>query len=236
MSPARSARHLLRNGLDYIELGAYQRALELLHEAQSRQFELNDAERNDLQAAIQRARQSMRESGLGVTDTEALVRRPSATRPGAIAVSAPAPETLALPDEPLQLADASEDAPRDPEVAVTQATTGPALHPVESFPAAPLNLPALPARPTTMGPTEQPEPAVPTGTQTTTVEAPGSLPMTISDLPTPRDDLPGRPAPPPLSAVEPTAAPDDLETAPMPWRRRRSPTCPNRRPRRSPNH
>jgi hypothetical protein len=66
MSSTRGARYLLRNGLDYLNYGEYQRALKFLRETESRKDELNNAEKVVLQQSIERAQRGLREA----TDAE----------------------------------------------------------------------------------------------------------------------------------------------------------------------
>jgi len=53
---------LLRNGLDYLNYQQYERALKLLREAETRQKELNEAERLALKQGIERAQRGLREA------------------------------------------------------------------------------------------------------------------------------------------------------------------------------
>jgi hypothetical protein len=62
MSSARGARYLLRNGLDYLSYGEYQRALKFLRETESRKHELNDAENLALKTGIENAQRGLREA------------------------------------------------------------------------------------------------------------------------------------------------------------------------------
>jgi hypothetical protein len=62
MSSTRGARHLLRNGLDYLNYGEYQRALKFLRETESRKDELNDAEKLMLRQCIEKAQRGLREA------------------------------------------------------------------------------------------------------------------------------------------------------------------------------
>ena len=71
MSSTRGARYLLRNGLDYLDYGEYQRALKFLRETESRQNELNDAEIIVLKKSIERAQRGLREAA-DVASTYAL--------------------------------------------------------------------------------------------------------------------------------------------------------------------
>jgi hypothetical protein len=62
MSSTRGARYLLRNGLDYLNYGEYQRALKFLRETESRKYELNDAENLVLKKSIENAQRGLREA------------------------------------------------------------------------------------------------------------------------------------------------------------------------------
>jgi len=62
MTAARGARYLLRNGLDYLNYQQYERALKFLRDAESRQKELNEAEKRALKQGIERAQRGLREA------------------------------------------------------------------------------------------------------------------------------------------------------------------------------
>ena len=62
VSSARGARYLLRNGLDYLGYGEYQRALKFLRETERRKNELNSAEILLLQKSIENAQRGLREA------------------------------------------------------------------------------------------------------------------------------------------------------------------------------
>jgi hypothetical protein len=62
MTPSRGARHLLRNGLDYLNYQQYERALKFLRDAEARQKELNEAEKLALKQGIERAQRGLREA------------------------------------------------------------------------------------------------------------------------------------------------------------------------------
>ncbi len=110
LSAARGARQLLRNGLDYNTYGEYERALEFLREAESRQYELSLAERKKLHQGIADAQRGLRKTD---NDPVALTRRSSARPPaGAIALSPSArPEIPPLPHDEIQLTSATEERP-----------------------------------------------------------------------------------------------------------------------------
>ncbi|MGO9471264.1 MAG: hypothetical protein ACLQIB_09985 [Isosphaeraceae bacterium] len=65
MTAARGARYLLRNGLDYLNYEQYERALKFLREAESRQKELNNAEKRALKQGIERAQRGLRAAADG---------------------------------------------------------------------------------------------------------------------------------------------------------------------------
>ncbi|HLH29254.1 MAG TPA: hypothetical protein VKW77_10075, partial [Acidimicrobiales bacterium] len=56
----RGARHLLRNGLDYLQYQQYERALKFLREAESKEKELSAAERQELKRGIEQAQAGLR--------------------------------------------------------------------------------------------------------------------------------------------------------------------------------
>ena len=62
MTATRGVRYLLRNGLDYLNYQQYERALKFLREAETRQKELNDAEKLALKQGIERAQRGLREA------------------------------------------------------------------------------------------------------------------------------------------------------------------------------
>lgn len=64
----RSARNLLRNGRDYLSYRKYERALELLREAQDKQVELDSSERALLKQSITAAQRGLREDDGSRTD------------------------------------------------------------------------------------------------------------------------------------------------------------------------
>ena len=102
MASARGARHLLRNGQDYIGYQEYERALTLLREAESRQAELTATEIQTLKQAIERAQRGLREAADGSRPTYA--KSEAGGRPGAIAAAKPA--STRMPD-PIQLTGAT---------------------------------------------------------------------------------------------------------------------------------
>lgn len=127
MGSSRGARHLLRNGKDYLGYREYDRALDYFREAEKRQFELSALEKKDLQDSIQRAKLGLR----GMDDEPAVstarvargrtsnnvAQRPN-RRPGAIALADEGIPKL----DPIQLT--SADAPL-PNPAGDQKTPAP---------------------------------------------------------------------------------------------------------------
>lgn len=142
MATARSARSLVRNGRDFIGYGEFERALELLREAEARQAELTDRERVELQKAIRDAREGLRTSDRTSRSPAARPRYGSARQAGSIALGSPAPRTLALPDEPVRLASAAAE--ELPPMPPGRAPAPPATAPQEA--PALLDLPVMPAQ------------------------------------------------------------------------------------------
>lgn len=70
----RSARNLLRNGRDYLSYRKYERALELLREAQDKQVELDSSERALLKQSITAAQRGLREDDGSKVDTKSITR------------------------------------------------------------------------------------------------------------------------------------------------------------------
>ena len=124
-SSARNARHLLRNGQDYLDLGEYERAIDFLKEAENRQFELSADERKVLQQAIFRARQGLRGVDVAAKPSARPARgmdritasRPKVERPGAVALAVPsADERVLEPDTVRRVADEQSTADPRPSV------------------------------------------------------------------------------------------------------------------------
>ena len=90
VNPARGARHLLRNGWDYITYQEFDRALVFFREAERRQKELTDVERIKLQQGIERAQRGVREKAIGVKGEPAYARSGGQRRPGGLALARPA--------------------------------------------------------------------------------------------------------------------------------------------------
>lgn len=229
----RSARQLLRNGLDYLDnYNDHERALVYLDEADSRPVDLDDAELKQLRQGLDRARRALRQSERGETaSAEPRPRGRSTTRPGALVLAPaprdPAPEPIQqvaaeaegpveppaiglppLPAPPPSNADAGA-APAEMPVAGTLPTTAevPVAVPPPAIEAPPLPEPAAPPLPE-----PAPGPAAPP------VEPPALPPATPERLPLP--EAPPEPVPPPDSPVEatpPALPPAAIEPpAPMP--------------------
>lgn len=97
----RSARYLLRNGVDYLNYQEYTRALRFLRAAESREKELNADEVRSLKQAILQAQRGMREPA----PSDRLAR---SRRPGALAVASPIPGQAATREnDGIQLAAAT---------------------------------------------------------------------------------------------------------------------------------
>src|SRR3954447_9219482 len=86
MAASRGARYLLRNGLDYLNYQEYERALKYFREAETRQKELNEAERLSLKQGIERAQRGLREA-VGSETPYALSKR--SRRAGGFAAAKP---------------------------------------------------------------------------------------------------------------------------------------------------
>jgi hypothetical protein len=144
MAAARGARSLLRNGVDYLDYGEPERALELLREAETRQFELNPDERTQLNRAIVRARQAIRAGDAPGTTAPVTVRTARSRRAGSIVLNTP-PPMPALPPapaaeppppaEPIQLTSGTQVEEPAPLPAPMPAATVPQLTPVAEAPA-----------------------------------------------------------------------------------------------------
>jgi hypothetical protein len=65
MTTTRSARYLLRNGLDYLNYQQYDRALKFLRDAETHKQDLNDAEKLVLKQGIEQAQRGLREAADG---------------------------------------------------------------------------------------------------------------------------------------------------------------------------
>ncbi len=147
---SRSARYLLRNGVDYVAYKQFAKALRFLRAAESRQGELDDGERKDLRVALDGAQRGLRESGDVAT-------RNRSRRPGAMTTAAPLADPSAV-----QLVEVSQSVPvaapdprpvsasptvREPAVVRTSATSATSAAPIE-LPEPPGALPEPSAAPT----------------------------------------------------------------------------------------
>lgn len=225
INAARGARHLLRNGWDYITYQEYERALAFFREAETRKAELNDAERLKLKQGVDRAQRGLREAANGLSSERAYARSGAARRPGALAVATttptPTPVNGAEPRferEPIQLTGGGAADVRAPAPAVATAP-------------APINAPAPVLTPAPIPPTpdvEAPTPAAVPNTTPAPAEAPAPLPAPapipepgpLPELPPPPQDVPlppPTPTPsrePSLSAAAASAAVAELPTTP----------------------
>ena len=146
MIGARGASHVLRTGWDYIQYEEYERALNFLREAEKRQSELSDAERQSLKQGIERAQRGMREAVGGSNRSYAIS---GSRRAGAIAL-APSPRdpkapatAPAVPPEPIQLTSGASSArakgepPCRPSRPTARSPPAPAARPPSPAPALP---------------------------------------------------------------------------------------------------
>ncbi|MFO0950504.1 MAG: hypothetical protein U0835_05005 [Isosphaeraceae bacterium] len=190
MNPARSARHLVRNGWDYIAYQEYERALGFFREAESRKAELTEAEKVKLAQGIERAQRGLRETSIGMRTDRPYARSGRNSRPGALALANPAgtPER-----EPIRLAGggdaaASNAANVNASGEGTRAATAPRMTPAP--------LPALPD--------VEPVPLPNLGGPAEPAPAPAATPS-----PAPAADaLPDPVLPPPGAPASEPAAPD----------------------------
>ena len=221
VNPARGARHLLRNGWDYVNYQEYERALAFFREAQTRQVELTEAERVKLKQGIERAQRGVRESASGIDSGPAYARGGRSARPGSIAMApAQAPRRDAI-----QLAGGASNPGENPNAANVRASGAPAAGvgaPVNTPAAAPpspdvesISLPPM----TTAGPpaafeppAQAPAPALPDRI----AAAPSPAPAASAPSPTPD---PAEPLPEPalpLLPTDPTPAAPVSAPAPIP--------------------
>jgi len=216
VSPGRGARHLLRNGWDYVTYQQYERALGFFREAETRQVELTDAERLRLRQGIERAQRGLREAANGMT-TEPAYARTGARRPGALALAAPAPTQDSRPRyerEPIQLTSGAATAPaRAPAPAAATSPAPAALMTPAPIPPTPdvesVALPPLSA--------EMPAPVEAPKVALRPEPAPAPVPDTavpVLPSPDPEDaDLPALPASPAPAASAPVVAPAPVSAA-----------------------
>jgi hypothetical protein len=95
LSASRGARHLMRNGLDYLRYQEYERALKFLREAETRNKELNDAEKLALKQGIDAAQRGLRNAA-DVESPYALSDR--SRTPNGFVPASPATRVAALSD------------------------------------------------------------------------------------------------------------------------------------------
>jgi hypothetical protein len=135
MAASRGARHLLRNGTDYLSYQEYERALEFFREAEKKKEELSTAERQTLKLGIESAQKGMREAANAPRKAYAKTQVPS--RPGAVATALAGPPRYA--DEPVQ---------RTAVTVAEESTQRPASEPAARFRRpAPASLPESAAAP-----------------------------------------------------------------------------------------
>ncbi|WZO98452.1 hypothetical protein EP7_000031 [Isosphaeraceae bacterium EP7] len=238
MASARGARHLLRNGQDYISYEQFDRALSFLREAETRQAELSVAERQQLKQALERAQRGLRQpantkkgryaksrttragsiasatAGQGQNQGAAspsgfqLTSGTQAIEAPAAAAPAPAPSRLPAVSTP-EPAPAPAPLPADaPYVPAPEAAA-----PVPAAEPAPLELPApTPSQALAPAPPEPAPLALPTAAPAPAQAEPAPL-----ALPEPSSPEPAVPQPAP--AAEPVAAmpsPEPTSTMPTP--------------------
>ncbi len=195
MASARSPRHLLRNGQDYLRYGEYLRALTLFREAEARIGELPDAEQRELRQGIEDAREGMRspEASREVTARRSPSRGRSGAMPGAIALAEPPrPEPGAIGSTDGVLLTGGERPSPAPNAPAPQVSVSPDLAP--PIPPEPISIDprVLPSAAQSLpGPeglelppiaSAAPAPAV-SNTVPTAAAMPGDLPMLPSEPP-----------------------------------------------------
>lgn len=232
MSASRGARHLLRNGNDYLSYRQYERALAFFREAETRQKELTEAERLALRKGIQKARQGMREPDNTPEPAALAGRARPATAAPTFALARPTPEpspaaapSAASPDA-IQLASADVvEAPKAAAVARREEpvptvaaepldpSTSPSTPPPLSDPA-PEAMPEPPPLGDPAGPAAAELPALPSLPEPAVAPTPAPVPEpTTSTAPAMKRLMSSRAKPQaPASAPEPKAEPP----APLP--------------------
>jgi hypothetical protein len=217
---ARGPRPLLRNGWDYINYQEYERALAFFREAQRRQAELNDAERQKLREGIDRAQRGMRDQAMGVKSGAAYARSGATRRPGALALAQPAAaptpvapnNTPRFEREPIQLAGGGDvNAAPANVVMLKEPAAAPAELPVQPEPSTASVLPAPPEvvpDPAISG--EAPAPIASTPLPNLVPPSPGAAGRVA--MPT---NLPIDEAPQPAQAEAPVAATGSPKPAPV---------------------
>lgn len=161
MAASRGARSLMRNGADYLDYGEPERALELLREAEARQFELTAEERTQLNQAIVRARQAIRAGDAPGTKAPVTVRTTRSRRAGSIVLNTP-PAMPPLPG-------AGSPAPEPIQLTSGERVEAPAPPPADAAAPAPL------LTPTPELPPSGPDPSTPPSAARLADEVPPSL-------------------------------------------------------------
>ncbi|MGE3818310.1 MAG: hypothetical protein AB7I30_02655 [Isosphaeraceae bacterium] len=193
LNPSRGARHLLRNGWDYVTYQQYDRALAFFREAEARQNELNNSERTKLKQGIERAQRGIRELSSGIKTEPAYARSGRSPVPGAIAAAAPR-------RDPIQLAGGDVPAENSANVRASgDAATEPATF--EPTSPAPDQLPMTP---------DVAEVVLPTVPDVGSVSLPPFSSIGHEDAPVPV----GGPEPAPVPADAPAPAPEPEPLAP----------------------
>ncbi len=229
----RTARQLLRNGLDYLDTYKDpERALTFLRAAEAKQKELPESDRRRLSQGIERARRGLREpSTMGGAR---VARRSSPLRPGAIALAPPPKvEGDAVLKASAEVAETPEPAPLDlpaarpepAEVKVKVEAPKPAEAAAPPILLTPEETPGEPALPPSLGPA-LPRAGAPPRTEAEPIgqarpaEPPAEPPaLAPAETPVPVPAEPPALAPAaPLSqpATEPGAAPAVKPLAPPP--------------------
>ncbi|CAN5692026.1 hypothetical protein BH23PLA1_BH23PLA1_32380 [soil metagenome] len=235
MGAARSPRHLLRNGNDYLRYGEFTRALVLFREAEARDNELTAAEVKQLKQGIAAALKGLHnpspQSGSGSGSGPG-------PQPGTIALAEPAPgSTPPISPDGILLTSATvsdtepptmpeplptPDLPQEPEpptpVEPEPPTGGPATLTLPPLPAGPFEpTPSPPISAPPLGePDSEPEPEPPTG---------GPATFTLPPLPA-GPTAPEAPQPFPSAVAPETPEPFDLPIEPMPSEALEEPNIP----------
>ncbi|WP_337177407.1 hypothetical protein [Paludisphaera sp.] len=217
MAAARGARHLLRNGLDYIDYQEFERALRYLREAERRQAELNEPERTKLKQAIDRAQRGTRES-IGSERPYAVSQRTLRSGGFAPAEADPAVASKSRKARPA-VATEGEDTPEPIRLAGAEAPAPPEGRSPSRIASAPSSLPEIPEAPAFDldpdlagdAPAREPAPTLAPAPEAID-EAPTAPPVVPIGAAEPVEaGLPPFPAvdlPPSLPSLEPTPAAD----------------------------
>ena len=121
VNPGRGARHLLRNGWDFITYQNYERALELFREAETRRAELTASEQVKLKQGIEAAQRAIREAASGIKSGPSYALSGRSARPGSMAVADPAKARPRGDRDKIQLA-STASAGANPDDANVRAT------------------------------------------------------------------------------------------------------------------